>query len=136
MTDVPLVLKTLAVIETCASELRRLANPAQLESDIKERRFVERTLQVALQAVLDVCSHIVSDERLGEPATNRDLVRLAAANGWVAPDLANTLQRMVGFRNVLVHDYDEVNVDILRAILVKHLGDLEAFARGVRGRLA
>ena len=39
-------------------------------------------------------------------------------------------------KNVLVHDYDEVNLDILRAILSDHLGDLESFARSVRGRLA
>lgn len=136
MTDVPLVLKKLAAIETNVSELRRLANPDQLSTDLKERRFVERTLQVALQGVLDVCSHIVSDERLGEPATNRDLVRLVAAHGWVAQELADTLQRMVGFRNVLVHDYDEVNLDILRAILTLHLQDLDAFACAIRNRLA
>jgi predicted nucleotidyltransferase len=54
-------------------ELRELANPAALASDVRERRFVEHTLQIAIQAMLDVASHIVSDERLGDPETNREL---------------------------------------------------------------
>ena len=134
MTDVELVLKKLAVIDTCTAELRRLARPDLLATDVKERRFVERTLQVALQAVLDVCSHVVSDARLGEPSTNRDLVRALVQHGWLDARLGDTLVRMVGFRNVLVHDYDEVNLDILRAVVERHLGDLDAFAATVRQR--
>ena len=136
MTDPELVLKKLAVVETCVIELQRLARPDRLADDIKERRFVERTLQVALQAVLDVCSHIVSDERLGEPATNRDLVRTLAVHGWLSARLGDTLQKMVGFRNILVHDYDDVNVGILRSIVERHLVALEAFAAQVRSRLS
>jgi uncharacterized protein YutE (UPF0331/DUF86 family) len=76
VTDPDLVLKKLAVIETCVRELRQLARPASLFDDIKERRFVEHTLQLAIQAALDVASHIVSDDRLGEPRTNRELFTL------------------------------------------------------------
>ena len=68
MTDSDLVRKKLAFMATCLSQLRSLARPEALEHDLKERRFVEHTLQVCIQAVQDVASHIVSDERLGEPA--------------------------------------------------------------------
>ncbi len=44
-----------------------------MASDLREQRFVEHTLQIAIQAALDVASHIVSDRRLGEPRTNREL---------------------------------------------------------------
>jgi hypothetical protein len=66
VTDPDLVLKKLAVIETCVRELRQLARLDALVDDIKERRFVDHTLQLAIQAALDVASHIVSDDRLGE----------------------------------------------------------------------
>jgi uncharacterized protein YutE (UPF0331/DUF86 family) len=71
MTDRPLVEKRLAIIDTCLADLKRLARVDRLDSDILQRRFVEHTLQVAIQAALDVGSHIVSERRLGEPATNR-----------------------------------------------------------------
>ncbi len=73
MTDPALVAKKLALIESCLSDLRRLARPDTLMSDVREQRFVEHTLQIAIQAALDVASHIVSDRRLGEPRTNREL---------------------------------------------------------------
>jgi uncharacterized protein YutE (UPF0331/DUF86 family) len=71
VTDQDLIEK-LAFIETCVAELRRLAVPGSLETDVKERRFVEHTLQIAVQAALDAAAHIVSDERLGEPSTNHE----------------------------------------------------------------
>jgi uncharacterized protein YutE (UPF0331/DUF86 family) len=71
MTDPALVAKKLALIESCLSDLRRLAQPEALATDVREQRFVEHTLQVAIQAALDVASHIVSDQRLGEPRTKR-----------------------------------------------------------------
>ena len=135
MTDPDLVLKKLAVVETCVRELRQLARPDALVDDIKERRFVEHTLQLAIQAALDVASHIVSDDRLGEPRTNRELFTLLESAGWVSRDLSRTLRAMAGFRNVLVHGYDVVDVAVVRDLLENRLGDLELFVQIIRHRL-
>lgn len=135
MTDPALVGKKLSQIETCLSDLRRLARPDLLESDIRERRFVEHTLQVAIQAALDVASHVVSDERLGEPQTNRDLFDLLAKAGWLEPALAEPLKNMAGFRNILVHGYADVDLGIVRSVIESHLDDLAAFAATIRRRL-
>ena len=81
MTDADLIAKKLAVVRTCCRELRELARIERIRSDVRERRFIEHTLQVAIQAVLDVASHIVSDERLGEPDTNRELCGPQLATG-------------------------------------------------------
>jgi len=135
MTDRPLVEKRLAVIDTCVADLRRLARVDQLETDVRERRFVEHTLQIAIQAALDVASHIVSDRRLGEPATNRELFLLLERDGWVAPELRERLADMAGFRNVLVHGYDDVDLIIVRDVLTNHLGDLVRFAACITHKL-
>jgi uncharacterized protein YutE (UPF0331/DUF86 family) len=73
VTDPDLIAKKLALIETSVRELQMLARPEEMWRDIREERFVEHTLQIAIQAALDIASHIVSDERLGEPRTNREL---------------------------------------------------------------
>lgn len=97
---------------------------------------MEHTLQVAIQSALDVASHIVSDRRLGEPRTNAELFDLLTRDGWIAPALAEDLRRMAGFRNVLVHGYDDVDLRVVHDVVANHLDDLLTFADAVRRRLA
>ncbi|HSS76128.1 MAG TPA: DUF86 domain-containing protein [Thermoanaerobaculia bacterium] len=135
MTDRELVAKRLAQIETCVHDLQTLARPEKMKQDVREERFVEHTLQIAIQAALDVAAHIVADERLGEARTNRDLFDLLESHGWVPGELATELRRMVGFRNVLVHGYGDVDLEIVEEIVRHHMGDLLRFVQVVRGRL-
>lgn len=132
MTDPELVEKRLAFLETCVSELKRLGRPAELESDLREQRFVLYTLQVAIQAALDAASHIVSDERLGEPKTNAELFAQLSRASILPAELADSLARMAGFRNVLVHAYVDVDMSIVKQVLSHHLGDLLEYAARVR----
>jgi uncharacterized protein YutE (UPF0331/DUF86 family) len=136
VTDRELLEKRLAFIETCVQELRRLGRPDRLNDDLKERRFVEHTLQIALQACQDVASHIVSDERLGEARTNQELFDLLRRGGWITHALAASLRRGIGFRNVLVHGYTVVDVAIVRDVLENRLDDLLIYANAIRGGLA
>lgn len=136
MTDADLIAKKLAFIETSVAELRSLATPSAIETDVRERRFVEHTLQLAVQAAMDVASHIVSEKRLGEPRTNHELFDLLHAGGWVDAELAAMLRRMAGFRNVIVHGYTAVDPAIVRDVAENRLGDLETFVECIRARLA
>jgi uncharacterized protein YutE (UPF0331/DUF86 family) len=132
MTDPGLIAKKLGQIETCVRELRTLAQPSRIRHDIREQRFVEHTLQLAIQAALDVASHIVSDERLGEPRTNRELFDLLERGGWMAPELAGALRKMVGFRKVLVHGHDAVDLAVVEDVLENRLGGLLEFVQVIR----
>jgi uncharacterized protein YutE (UPF0331/DUF86 family) len=135
MTDRELVEKKLARVVSAVSDLRRLARLDVIRNDIREQRFIEHTLQLAVQAVLDVASHVVSDESLGEPATNRELFGLLARAGWLESTLANRLSLMAGFRNVLVHGYDEVDLAVVEDIVRNRLDDLVEFVAVVNRRL-
>lgn len=135
MTDADLVAKRLAFIETCLRDLRELAEPSRVAGDVKEQRFVEHTLQIAIQAALDVASHIVSEERLGEPATNRELFERLTRSGWIDARLGAHVADMAGFRNILVHGYTDIDLAIVEDVLANHLGDLDEFVAQVRKRL-
>jgi uncharacterized protein YutE (UPF0331/DUF86 family) len=135
MTDADLVRKKLAFIETCVADLRRLALPERIEQDIREERFVAHTLQIAIQAALDIASHIVSDDRLGEPESNRALFELMVREGWLPKQLALPLSNMVGFRNILVHGYQAVDPAAVRDVVEHHLQDLLTYCSAVRERL-
>jgi uncharacterized protein YutE (UPF0331/DUF86 family)/predicted nucleotidyltransferase len=135
LTDLDLIAKKLALIETYVEELRSLADPARIESDVREERFVEHTLQIAVQAALDVASHIVSDERWGEPQTSQELFQILLVHGIIDEPLSRALRAAVGFRNVLVHGYASVDKRIVRDVLENHLTELLAFVALVRARL-
>jgi len=135
MTDADLLAKKLAFIETRVRELRDLAHPELIEQDLREERFVAHTLQLAIQAALDVASHIVSDERLGEPENNRRLFELLVENGWVPAALARPLSQMVGFRNVLVHGYQDVDKAVVREVIENRLDDLGAYVAAIRSHI-
>jgi len=135
VTDADLISKKLAFIETCVRELETLARPELVTTDLRERRFVEHTLQIAIQAALDAASHIVSDGRLGEPRTNRELFDLLVAAAWIPRELGDRLRRMVGFRNILVHGYTAVDPAVVRDVVEHHLPDLLAYTAAVRARL-
>ena len=136
MTDAELLAKKLAALETYVAELRSLGRPDQIAEDVVQQRFLLHTLQMAMQAALDAASHVVSDERLGEPVENRDLFLILGRRGWIDHDLARALARMVGMRNRLVHEYDEVDLDKIRQALAEDLDDLPAFAQAIRARLS
>jgi uncharacterized protein YutE (UPF0331/DUF86 family) len=135
MTDADLVAKRLALIETLLRDLETLARPERIADDVREERFVEHTLQLAVQAAIDVASHIVADERLGEPASNQALFTLLAKNHWLSLPLGERLAQAAGFRNVLVHGYASVDLRIVRDIVEHRLGDLRDFVVAIRGRL-
>ena len=102
MTDVDLLLQKLTFIETCVRDLRTLARPDAMRHDVREARFVLHTLEIAIQAALDAASHIVSDERLGEPETNRELFERLAQGGWLTVELAETMAQQVTSNQVLM----------------------------------
>ncbi|HYU33918.1 MAG TPA: DUF86 domain-containing protein [Thermoanaerobaculia bacterium] len=136
MTELELVRKKLSLIETCVREIREMARPAEIQTDLFQQRFVERTLLIAIQASLDAAAHIVADEHLGEPRTNRELFELLGSNGWIPPELVDLLRRMVGFRNILVHGYEIVDPAVVEQVVRERLDDLLTFVAALRERLS
>jgi uncharacterized protein YutE (UPF0331/DUF86 family) len=135
MTDRGLVEKKLAQIVTYVAELRRLARPEMMREDVREERFIAHTLQLAAQASIDVASHIVSDDSLGEPEASRELFDFLERGGWLDADLARRLSRMAGFRNVLVHGYSDVDLAVVEDVVRNRLDDLLEFVQAVQRRL-
>jgi uncharacterized protein YutE (UPF0331/DUF86 family) len=136
VTDHELALKKISEIETFVAELRTMSRPADVTTDLRERRFVEHTLQLAIQAALDLASHIVSDERLGEPETYSELFSLLAQRGYISEELAPRMRQMAGFRNLLVHGYAKVDPTIVARIAAQDVQELIAFGDEVRKALA
>lgn len=85
----------------------------------------------SIEAVLDVAHHVIASELWGPADSSADAIRVLADHGVLDTDLAARLARAVGFRNVLVHGYAEVDDDLVVARL-DDLDDLDAFVGAVR----
>jgi uncharacterized protein YutE (UPF0331/DUF86 family) len=127
VVDRDIVTAKIAAIERCLSritEVRGERRSALLPVDVDD--ITALNLQRAVQAAIDLASHVVAAEGYGLPATAADAFGLLAERGILGGDLAERLRRMVGFRNVAIHEYQELDPEIVESIVQRHLGDLQA----------
>lgn len=73
--------------------------------------------------------HWVAEKGWGVPNNSRDAFNFLAERGILEEELTNRLKSTVGFRNIAVHDYQKMNLDILQQIIENHLEDLLNFAQ-------
>ncbi|MCK9927957.1 DUF86 domain-containing protein [Frankia sp. Mgl5] len=131
MVDQVRVLRLLRAVTDDLSVLRREADAGdERRADPIWLRGVKYTFVTAIEACVDVAQHICAARGWGPPADNGDAVRLLGDHGAMDPALARSLRKAVGFRNVLVHDYIDVNDEIVIARL-RALDDLDEFVREI-----
>lgn len=123
------VLNKAATIERC---LRRVREEVAADPDLGDQTRQDAAVlnvQRACQAAIDLAMRRARTDGLGVPQDSRDAFRLLVEAGALPADLGTQMQKMVGFRNVAVHDYQALSLPILRAIIARHLEDFEAFVR-------
>ncbi|NHJ15277.1 MAG: DUF86 domain-containing protein [Candidatus Thorarchaeota archaeon] len=98
-------------------------------------RAAERALEIIAQAIIDVASHIVAQKRWGVPSTYRQTVLLLNTHGILPEDLTERLTDLIGMRNVLIHDYLEVNLRIVYDSVTMIIEDGPKFVRLVNEAL-
>jgi len=112
-------------------KVRGLADERHFVNDPLIYGNAERYLQLAIQAVLDISHHIVADRDLPLPADSRSLFELLARQKVISKALAVKLAAMAGFRNILVHEYLEIDRHRVYRALTTDLRDFETFIRAV-----
>lgn len=100
--------------------------------DIRSQRFVERTLQIAVEATMDTAHHIISDEGLREPDSYADSFAVLAENDIISNEMKETGRLMAQFRNRIIHYYESVDPDQVYAIFNNHLDDFTRFETEIR----
>jgi uncharacterized protein YutE (UPF0331/DUF86 family) len=89
----------------------------------------------ACDAAIDLANMAIRRRHLGVPNESRDSFTALVRENIIAPGLGDQLKRMVGFRNLAVHQYRELDLDILEAVIRTNLDDLLAFAQAIRHEL-
>jgi uncharacterized protein YutE (UPF0331/DUF86 family) len=97
--------------------------------------LAERYLHLAMECVLDLGNHFIAESGLPTPESNQDTFKRLEEAGAIPPDLAGRLRSWAGFRNILVHQYLDIDHRIAWNAVRNEIGDLEAFARWATGTL-
>lgn len=120
-----------AIIGRCIERIREeYANDERniYENDTKQDSII-LNIQRICEAAIDLAMHEVRLHHLGIPQESREVFSLLYTAGILTKELAEHMMAMVGFRNVAVHDYQELNLDIVKQIVEKHLDDFLNFAK-------
>jgi uncharacterized protein YutE (UPF0331/DUF86 family) len=128
MPDKEIVLGKVGNIQRCLQRIREVTglDPEQLDDPDVQDIFV-LNLQRAIQATIDLAAHVIATEGLGLPTTLKEHFQILQRAGVIPEFLANKMTSMVGFRNIAIHNYESIDPEVLKAILKRHLPDLEEF---------
>ena len=132
MTD-DVVLNKSAIVRRCLARIQEeyRGDKSRLDDFTIQDAIVLNLLR-ACEAVIDLAMHRVARDRLGIPQTSRDAFEILLGNGSIVSSTAQAMKNMVGFRNIAVHSYQELQRPILEAILDHHLADFETFLDEIR----
>ncbi len=133
MVDRDLVLRKLADLDQYVSQVSEYRDIAveQYRKDWKTQRIIERTLQLAIEVCVDVANHVIADRDLRIPPTYAEAFEVLAEAGLLDAALRDAMSRMSQFRNVIVHQYTEIDAAIVVRILREHLRDFARFKAAV-----
>jgi len=131
MVDRDIVLNRIKHLEDNINYLKKIENYDQKtfskDPDIYYR--FERSLHLAVEAVLDLGNHLIADQNLEAPDSNRDIFRILFRNEIIDEALKESLVKMAGFRNILVHDYLDLDRELEYKIIKNNIKEIKEFMR-------
>ena len=134
MVDVNIVHSRIERIRKCVSRIKKItrthAKPEFLH-DGDAIDIAEHNIQMAIHCVLIISNHILADIKAGVPEDHGKIFRMLASHKILPRDLSERLAQMAGLRNVLVHEYLEVDLEILYRAMTEDLSDFEKFIKAV-----
>ena len=122
-----------AIIERCVARAREeyQHDPSSFAKNYTRQDAAILNVQRACEAALDMGQHLIRRERLGVPQSARDVFNLLAQGGWLDSELAEALKRMVGFRNIAVHDYQTLQLPITVKVITQHLDEFLRYSERI-----
>ncbi len=129
MSDVALNKKE--SIERCVKQIRTyysLPSDKPFETDHLKQDAIAANLQRACEQCIGLANHIVKLKKLGLPKESKEGFKMLAQHGMIPAELAKNLEKMIGFRNTLVHEYQRLDIELMVEVIENHLDELIDFS--------
>lgn len=104
----------------------------EFSKNITKQDAIVLNIQRACQIAIDIGVHIIRKNQLGVPKTSREIFLILEKEKIISACTSKNMQRMVGFRNIAIHDYQNLNLNIIENIIEKHLKDFEVFLEEIK----
>jgi uncharacterized protein YutE (UPF0331/DUF86 family) len=130
------LLNKAASIERCVARAKEeyIAAGDAFATNYSRQDAAILNIQRACESALDIAHHLIRRERLGVPQSARDTFDMLAAAQMISLDLADSLKKMVAFRNIAVHDYQSLLLPITENIIQHHLDEFLQFTQALLKR--
>jgi uncharacterized protein YutE (UPF0331/DUF86 family) len=119
-----------SVIERCIERIHEEYenNPKNLENYTKQDSII-LNIQRGCEAAIDLAMHVVAEKKWGIPQTSREAFDILHQHNCLEASLAESLKSMIGFRNIAVHNYQTLNLEIVSQVIEHHLIELKEFSK-------
>ncbi len=119
-------------IQRCIKRIEEEYNN-QVENlyDYKKLDPIVLNLQRACEATIDIAMYVIANRKLGVPQTKKEAFIKLEENELISKEISNNMQKMIGFRNIAVHDYKQIDEEVLADVIQNHLGDFIIFAKEI-----
>jgi len=131
------IINKFASIERCVKRIEEVYQNAasKFDTDFTSQDSVILNLQRACEACIDVANIVNKQHKTGIPQSGRDSFELLKNAELLSPGLAENLQKMVGLRNIAVHNYQTLNLDIVKHVIEYRLNDFSDFVSEIKNAL-
>ncbi|MFN3710595.1 MAG: type VII toxin-antitoxin system HepT family RNase toxin [Alishewanella aestuarii] len=125
------LLNKAATIERCVKRARDeyQQDPVNFASNFTRQDAAILNIQRACEAALDMGQHLIRKYKLGIPQSSRDVFTLLATANFLPAELAEKMKKMVGFRNIAVHEYQRLQLAITEYVITQRLDDFSEFSQ-------
>jgi len=133
LVDKFLIARKLEKIESYLGEIHRKKGPSirSFKKDKDLQSIILFNLIQAVQACIDMGTHIISDSGWEIPSTQAEIFEILAKHKIITKALAEKMIRMAGFRNRIVHEYEKTDLSVVYAVWTKHSADIGRFCRAI-----
>lgn len=132
MENEAVIINKYASIEKCIKRIEEeYENNIENLYNYRKLDPIVLNLQRACEASIDIAMYIVSTRKLGIPQTKKEAFIKLEENKLISKQISENMQKMVGFRNIAIHDYKQIDEEILEDVLKNHLNDFLDFAKEI-----
>ena len=124
------ILRKLNFMQKCVNYLKSIDTDSNnLDMNYELRSAVERNFQLAIESAIDIGEIIISEKGFERPEDYRSVFLILGRQGIIPKDFAEDFSIAAGFRNILVHIYEEVDSSLLDVFLTEKLDDFDKFSK-------
>lgn len=125
------ILNKVKSIERCLKRVREdyRNHSADFRTNFTVQDAIVLNIQRACEQSIDLANHIIKSKKLGVPQNARNSFELLAENELISESLKNNLMKMVGFRNIAIHEYQKLDMEVVEFIIENRLVDFESFSK-------